>query len=217
MLLLILQAAVVVSMQAYCPNMVCSSMPSRLCAFAAGNLVYANNEGCGEGICSLDYMLVWFYNTTNAGYFLECMPVTTKVELLEVTNSSCYTVQSDQELKDSIWPKECDDENDCELESGELASCECGLDGNKYCKPPITSKVFMEFWESCDALTQTTSVNTRIMWDWSYKFYTYILSGADCSSNLFYELDIEYLFDYVYDSSSALELGVLLTALSLIE
>lgn len=207
-LVLLLAAVASASHQVYCPNLVCSSMPEKLCAFAAGNLVYANDNGCGEGICSLDSMLAWFSNTTETSYFLDCMPVTFKEDLIDSASTGCYPVIDGQELIDSIWPKECIADTDCELQNGEFAPCQCGLDGKMYCTPPITSAVFKEFWDSCDPQTNTTLLDTRLMWDWSHRFYTYILTGADCTSRLFYELDIDYIFDYVYNAGSLMTLIV---------
>jgi hypothetical protein len=149
-------------------------------------------------------MLSWYYNSTKSSYFHSCVSVVYKIELVSTTNTSCYDVLDGQELEDSTWPKQCSSDDDCKLTSGELALCECGLDGSKYCRPPVTSNVFKTYWDTCDASTQTTSLDTKIIWDWSYHFYTSILSGPDCSSDLFYELDIDYLFEYVYSSSAEL-------------
>ena len=58
----------------------------------------------------------------------------------------CVNLTSGHDLVEGSFPKRCQNSDDCELENGTYAACQCGMDGLFNCLPDISSSVYDEYW-----------------------------------------------------------------------
>ena len=77
------------------------------------------------------------------------------------------------------FPLQCNSDEDCTLENGELGKCSCGFDGNFWCEPDMHSDVFDKFW---DFVGDTGLIDYDVYTAWMgvMKYYIYLNTSPDC-------------------------------------
>ena len=94
------------------------------------------------------------------------------------------------DLASGSYPKECDDDNDCELKNGQYGRCACGMAGKAYCYPRLESSFIAEWYELCES----GEANLAYFKYYGYKVagYLYLISvddveNGDCLKEVLYE------------------------------
>lgn len=126
---------------------------------------------------------------------------------------------SDKNLKSGSWDDECDSDDDCELNDGTNASCECHVNGKSYCTPDLESDYFEEWHTLCEDGDANevyyTYFATKANW---YTLFEHIESDFDCATDVAEEYkewdDIESDYEDE-DAASSMVLGSLLALLLL--
>lgn len=140
--------SIVLALKTDCPIWVCDTLPDLTCGSVVGNIVYLNEKGCAWEACNKVYVYNEYLKMNETSAFIPCItdPYYTAV-YPETVNYyvDCPIQNSDANLANGTDPKICLTDDDCLLQDGTKSECVCGMDGNYYCAPDISSELFGDF------------------------------------------------------------------------
>lgn len=199
---------------AECPVVKCEELKVKECAVRNGATASINEFGCPKGqTCLISAFNSWFDGTTETLYCVDSPDDTD-----DPSSNDCGTKPTGEMLAPNndgvvLHLKECAESTDCVLENGGTSSCECAMDGKRYCQPEWGSEVFDDYWDLCEASNKEVD----------YAFYSYFkqlqasyvgfLLAPDCARSIFEELqELKTRPDSAYMTG----MGVLLMLLGII-
>lgn len=173
-----------------CPKYSCKELDSDICArMDKNNTITLNQNVCEDGmICRLPSLYLWKYQA-EIGDTLSCETAMTKEKGLQTFRVTCDERRPNRELAEGSNPKRCEVDEDCLMQDGNYTQCKCGLGGNAYCKPDISSSIFDNYWEGCEKewgeLSNYTTFTYAAMLN---AFYSELVDPASCSNDIFLEM-----------------------------
>lgn len=200
-----------VALSITCGDYECKGLTSDICAVKdSSSLTYINDNGCD---CKFLMSELTSTASKDSGYQHKCVStssaynssIDTDQFAAEYSNYNCGDRKTGTDFIESdSFPIKCNDNNDCKLEDGSLASCRCALDGESYCTPTLSSTFYDGYWEAC-----SSSDGLMIgYWAMIYEAYPEMFNAPDCASLTVYELatsnQIGAIFEtmYIMDDST---------------
>jgi hypothetical protein len=123
------------------------------------------------------------------GMILPCEKALTKESGFTSFRITCETRNPNRSLVEGSNPKQCSTDQDCELADGSFAQCNCGLNGNAYCRPDPSSSVFDAYWEGCEEeWGELSKYDTFTYAAMMSSFYSAQVEPVTCAKDIFMEL-----------------------------
>ena len=141
-----------VGVLSHCPQWRCKPLAPFVCAEWTPTFVWVSVEQCPDGLtCSLlDLLprLSWFPSGQ-----LRCSD-----PFLPHNSSAINCVaRNDMTALVATHPHSCVTDVDCQLLSGALGRCACGLDGTSYCRISEGDSELNEFYSTCSSMSGETA------------------------------------------------------------
>lgn len=200
----------------------CSYLTQGVCASVSMNsTIFLNKSGCPSN-SQCDYLALYKWAShANANESFEChsssinswffrvlddiqaktgMTLAESISIPENKVQDSFMECSKRDIK-AQYPNSlqmCESDQDCVMLNGEVGSCSCGLDGNKYCNVGMHSEEFDAYWKLCEELGDKIDEDTAKLWYWYSLLYVQVKTNPDCSDDVLSDLaNIEELSDLV--------------------
>jgi hypothetical protein len=184
-----------------CISYNCGKLASGICASFEDDVLTINEDGCGSDlVCSVSNARAYFRENGEGTY--ACVDEDSFTDVIEILEAYDDEIEGNwvdspdcdwdtkYDLASGSYPKECDDDNDCELKNGEYSACGCGFSGQSYCLPHVQSS-FMEGWfELCESGEANLEYYKYFATLYSLYFYELTVDDEDdtsCFEDVTYE------------------------------
>jgi len=205
----------ILGVQASCPKWECKSLDRSVCAQAYGIKILANSEGCPlDHYCKLKDVAEWHQlNSLSLAQTFNCTRQNYEPVTVEEGSFYCGKRHLDSELQEGTYPKVCETEKDCLTKGGWTTSCLCGLDGNYYCMPELSSSAFEGYWELCEEAWNATreyrvSATDKAYWEYFQSHYIETISAPECMPELIWEFLVLGELERLRENSGSFKLSV---------
>jgi hypothetical protein len=183
-----------------CISFTCGKLASGICASFEDDVQTINEDGCGSDlVCPVSDSRTYFRENGEGTY--PCVDKDSFTDIIEeleayedeiegnwVDSPDCV-MDTGYDLASGSYPKECDDNNDCEFKNGEFGTCGCGLSGKSYCLPNFQSSFMEEWYELCES--GEANLEYYKYFGSFYVFYVYELTMDDKDDTSCFE-DVAY-------------------------
>lgn len=189
----VLQLAVLLGLAGACPVYQCQQMSRGVCAEVVDGVVTVNSIGCpAREYCFLSLL------QEGAALVTKSTLLCAELAPLRYFNfggeeNQCQSRDPLARLSEGVHPKLCTQpESDpaCLLANGDYAACDCGLDGQKYCRYSSGDGELAGLYQSCEDYEGQPGRAELEYWT-VYKQYAHVASTAPaCLSKAIYELEL---------------------------
>lgn len=148
-----------------CYNYKCGSLADDVCGSLSDGVITINEDGCSDSdlYCSVLGANSYFVEEDVESGTYPCEEddgtvdsLMDRLEQFDSIDSSLWAemdvcqYDSDKDFVSGSEHKTCESDDDCELNDGSYADCDCGLDGKAYCQPELGSTYFSEWYQLCE-------------------------------------------------------------------
>ena len=176
-----------------CPVYECKQMERGVCAVMAAETVTVNSIGCPSNeYCFLSLLLEGSTLSTNST--LHCSDLAPlRYFNFGGEEYQCQAKDPLARLAEGSHPKLCTQPQSdpaCLLANGDYAACDCGLDGQKYCRYSSGDGELAGLYQSCEDYEGQPGRMEMEYWT-VYKQYAHVAASAPaCLSKAVYELGL---------------------------
>ena len=209
-----------------CPKFVCNTIPNdddgnAICARKyTTNEYYLRDTACPSGTyCTYEGLKDWMVDVGATGdYTCKSESQSQKQEYTEPTDPNyilCPTRLFNKTLESGSHPKKCpnpgSNNEECKLQDGTYADCECGLDGESYCVPDASSNYYSDYWSECsdDSYWKLKSYDHYLFWHLKQKYWPQYISSVSCGRTAIYEFKTIDEKDYIQNGAAELVLPLI--------
>ena len=213
-----LMIAVGLSDKPVCPAVKCKDMDRSICGRYISERVEINEDGCERDThCWASELEAWYQGNIVEGDEFLCVTDTEQYDTtkeaykdtLSGPDVDCGKRDKDQDPKDGDNPRLCSDSSDCELKNGSFSDCECGLDGNKWCRAEWGSDYFDDYWDRCDDEDDKLDYDEWKLWEQQRALYSQLMSIPECGKHI-------EEFDRLYDLDDRVNVAGAISFLAII-
>ena len=189
----VLRLVLLLALTCACPVYQCQQMDRGVCAEVEDGVVTVNSIGCpANEYCFLSLLQEGSTLTTKSTLMCaELAPL--RYFNFGGEDHQCQTRDPLARLAEGAHPKLCtQSESDpaCLLANGDYAACDCGLDGQQYCRFSSGDPEMTGLYEACSDFDGEFSRAELEYWT-VYKLFGHLTASAPtCLSKSIYELDL---------------------------
>jgi hypothetical protein len=202
----------------FCPEWTCESLDLDTCVRVHGSQLQMNAEGCDTDFyCKLSDVNDWYallQLPSNAEF-----PCTRQnfdgIDAIDLGSGTWYCGERNKlfDLIEGSPLKRCSSHDDCISKGGWGAECKCGLDGNYYCQPDLSSEAFDDYWTLCDAVKNSTfdpqiGYEYHAYWEYYAHYYIEANTAPSCARSSLWEFEVlDLLYEAAYGGGELVLLG----------